>query len=69
MNDDDLDDFESINDDYFNLKESKEKVKHTDVRRRLEELLENKRLQTELDEYYEHFSSKGSYDNDEMQYE
>lgn len=69
MKDYDFDDFESMHDDEFDLKESTSKTKYSTVRRRLEVLLENKRLQNELDEYYEPSFSRKSYDNDDMQYD
>lgn len=74
MKDDDFDDFETIEDDSINddvsiLKESKERINYSEKRRRLEELLEEKRLRAELDEYYDYYDKNDSYDNEDMQYD
>ncbi len=60
-----LDD-ESINDDRPIVNECQEKIKRSDKRRRLEDLLEEKRLRAELDGYDEHLSRKRSYYSDDI---
>ena len=71
MSDGDFDDFESLDDESVNndrpiVNERQEKSKRSDKRRRLEDLLEEKRLRAELDGYDEHFSRKRSYYSDDI---
>lgn len=72
MENNNFDDFDSIdelvNDEFFILKESKETNKYSDKRRRLEDLLEEKRLRAELDEFDGYFGKNTSLDNDDMPY-
>lgn len=72
MENNNFDDFDSIdelvNDEFFILKESKETNKYSDKRRRLEDLLEEKRLRAELDEFDGYFRKNTSLDNDDMPY-
>lgn len=71
MNDGAFDDFDAIDDDSINdgepiVNERQGKIKRSDKRRRLEDLLEEKRLRIELDGYDEHLSRKRSYYSDDI---
>ena len=71
MSDGDFDDFESLDDESINndrpiVNERQEKIKRSDKRRRLEDLLEEKRLRAELDGYDERLSRKRSYYSDDI---